>query len=44
MLFGFRIGRASLDKKIFENNGYIHVNSPGAGADNTLGSDFYTKI
>ena len=26
---------------IFENNGYIHVYSPGTGADNTLGSNVF---
>ena len=26
-------------EKMFENNGYIHVYSPGAGADNSLGSE-----
>ena len=25
--------------EMFENNGYIHVYSPGAGADNSLGSE-----
>ena len=28
-----------LEKKIFENGGHIHVYSPGAEADNTLGSN-----
>ena len=27
----------------FENNGHIHVYSPGAGADNPLGSKFFHK-
>ena len=26
---------------MFENNGYVHVYSPGAGADNPLGSNFF---
>ena len=26
---------------MFENNGYVHVFSPGAGADNPLGSIFF---
>ena len=28
---------------MFENNGHIHVYSPGAGADNPLGSKFFQK-
>ena len=32
------IGQVVLEKKVFENNGHIHVHvySPGAGADNPL--------
>ena len=26
---------------MFENNGYVHVYSPGAGADNHLRSNFF---
>ena len=29
------------EKKIFENNDYIHVYSPGTGADNPLRSNFF---
>ena len=29
--------------EMFENNGYIHVYSPGAGADNSLGPFFSLK-
>ena len=32
---------SGLEKKMFENNGYVHVYSPGAGADNPLGSIFF---
>ena len=28
----------------FENNGHVHVYSPGAGADNPLGSIFFKNI
>ena len=28
---------------MFENNGHIHVYSPGAGADNPLGSKSFQK-
>ena len=28
-------------KKMFENNGYIHVYSPGTGADNPLRSNVF---
>ena len=38
MKFGF--GQA-VSEKIFENNGYIHVYSPGAGGDNPLVQFFY---
>ena len=31
------------EKKMFENNGYIHVYSPGAGTDNSLWSFFFHK-
>ena len=27
--------------KMFENNGYVHVYSPGTGSDNPLGSIFF---
>ena len=26
---------------MFENNGYVHVYSPGAGADNPVGSNVF---
>ena len=32
-----------LEKKIFENNDHMHVYTPGAGADNPLGSEFSYK-
>ena len=32
------IGLAVLEKKMFENNGHIHVYNPGAGTDNPIGS------
>ena len=35
------IGQVVSEKKMFDSNGYIHVYSPGAGADNPLGSIFY---
>ena len=35
------IGQTDLEKKIFVNGGHIHVYSPGAGADNPLGSIFF---
>ena len=28
------IGQAVSEKRVFENNGHIHVYSPGSGADN----------
>ena len=31
-------GQLVSEKKMFENNGYIHVYSPGTGADNPLKS------
>ena len=34
------IGQA-VSEKMFENNYYIHVYSPGTGADNPLGSNFF---
>ena len=37
------IGQAVYEKKMFENNGHIHVYSPGAGADNPLASIFFKK-
>ena len=33
-----RTFRAVSEEKIFENNGYVHIYSTGAGADNPLGS------
>ena len=33
-----------LVKKMFENNGHIHVYSPKTGADNPLGSMFFFFI
>ena len=38
------IGRAISGKKMFENNGHIHVYSPGTGADNSLRSIFFRNI
>ena len=35
------ISQAVSEKKKFENNGQINVYSPGAGADNPLGSNFF---
>ena len=35
------IGRVVSEEKMFENNGYVHVYSPGEGADNPLGSNFF---
>ena len=29
-----------VSEKMFENNGYVHVYSPGAGADNPPGVNF----
>ena len=37
------IGQVVNEKKMFENNGHIHVYSPGAGANNPLAS-FFSKI
>ena len=38
------IGQVVSDsEKMFENNGHIHVYSPGAGADNPLGSNSFHK-
>ena len=37
------IGQAVSEKKMFENNGYVHVYSPRAGADNPLGSILFHK-
>ena len=39
MKFGL-IGQAVSEEKMFENNGHMHVLSPGAGADNSLGYFF----
>ena len=36
-------GKAGSEKKIFENNGHIHVYSPGAGTDNPLRSIYFHK-
>ena len=38
------IGRAVSERKLFENNGHVHVYSPGAGADNPIGSNFLQNI
>ena len=38
------IGQAVSEKKMFENNGYVHVYSPGAGTDNPLGSFFSLTV
>ena len=35
------IGHLVLEKKMFENHGYIHIYSPGTGADNPLRSSFF---
>ena len=35
------IGQAVLEKNMFENAGHIHVYSPGAGADNPPGVNFF---
>ena len=32
-----------LEMNMFENNGHLHVFSPGAGADDPLGSNFFYK-
>ena len=37
------IDHAVSEKKVFENNGHIHVNSPGTGADKHLGSKYFQK-
>ena len=31
----------AVSEKMFDNNGYIHVYSPGAGTDNPLGSNCF---
>ena len=31
----------AISEKMFENNGHIHVFSPGAGADHLLGSNIF---
>ena len=36
------IGQAVSVEKMFENGGHIQVYSPGAGADNPLGSIFFS--
>ena len=33
--------QAVSEKKMFENNSYVHVYSPGAGGDNPLGQIFF---
>ena len=38
------IRQAISEKKIFENDTYIHVHGPGAGADNTLGSNIHMWV
>ena len=35
------IGHAVSKKKMFENNGYVHVYSPGAGANNPWGQIYF---
>ena len=35
------IGQAVSEKKMFENNGYVYVYSPRAGAVNPLRSKFF---
>ena len=37
------IGQAVSERKVFENNCYVHVYSPWAGADNSLGSNLLQK-
>ena len=36
-------GQLVSEKKAFENNGHKHVYSPGAGADNSLGSNLFQQ-
>ena len=35
------IGQGVSEKKMFDKNSYIHVYSPGTGADNHLGSNSF---
>ena len=42
MNFGM-IGQVVSEKAMFANNGYVHVYSPGAGADNPLGSNVFSS-
>ena len=37
-----KFGQVVSEKKMFENNGHIHVYSPWAGADNPLESFFFS--
>ena len=37
------IGQGVLEEKMFEYYGHTHVYSPGAGADNPLGTNFFHK-
>ena len=43
MKFGIDFSQAVSEKKMFENNGYIHVYSPGTGVDNPLGSILFSQ-
>ena len=36
------IGQAVSEKKMFDDNGYVHVYSPGTGADNPPGVKFFS--
>ena len=38
------IDQAVSEEIMFENNGYVHVYSPGAGAENPLGSIFSLTV
>ena len=41
--FKFALIGQAVSEKMFENNGNVHVYSPGAGADNPLGSFFHKQ-
>ena len=44
MKFGIDWPRGFREEELFENAGHIHVYSPGAGADNPLGSFFSLSV
>ena len=44
MKFGILTGQVVSEETMFENNGYVHVYSPGAGADNPLVSFFSLTV